>query len=279
MKRVAIIGSPDKPDVAETLDRMRRWLAARAEVVLAELGVSGQRALEARPDLLVVLGGDGTLIGIVRDLGPHQIPIVGVNIGKLGYLAEFTIETLETEGDFLFAGELPETRRVMLAVHVRNRDETFETLAVNDCVLHAGPPYRMIEMRVQVDDDPVARIRGDGLIVSTASGSTAHNLAAGGPILDPQAEAFVITPICPHALTLRPLTIESSRRIVLRVHEANPGTTLAVDGSVTRPFRVGDVVELRRYPAEFRLVRNPNRSIWYALRRKLMWGESPKNHA
>jgi NAD+ kinase len=279
MKRVAIIGSSDKPDVKATMERTQKWLKGRAEVVFAEFNVPSRAALEANLDLLIVLGGDGTLIGAVRDLGQNQIPIVGVNIGKLGYLAEFTVDTLEREGDFLFAGDLPETRRVMLEARLRSNGETFRSLAVNDCVLHAGPPYRMIDVRVEVDDDPVAQIRGDGLIVSTASGSTAHNLAAGGPILDPQAEAFVLTPICPHALTFRPLTIESSRRIVVRVTEANEGTTLAIDGRITRPFRIGDAVELRRYRAEFRLVRNPNRSIWYALRRKLMWGEAPKNHA
>ena len=276
MRRVAIIGSPEKPSAAETLERTKRWLADRAEVVFADLTYDSKRALAEKPDLLIVLGGDGTMIATVHNLREQQLPIVGVNLGKLGFLAEFTIEQLEQEGDFLFAGELPLTRRVMLEVALQDTaGTTFRTPAVNDCVVLAGPPFRMIHMTVEADGDEVAQLRGDGLIIATASGSTAHNLSAGGPILAPTAESFILTPICPHALTYRPLVMDARSRIVLRVTQANPGTTVAIDGQTSRPFHSSDRIEISRYAADFLLVRNPKDSAWSALRRKLMWGEGP----
>jgi NAD+ kinase len=276
MKRVAIIGSPEKLSAAETLERTKRWLADRAEVVFADLTYDSKRALAEKPDLLIVLGGDGTMIAAVHNLREQQLPIVGVNLGKLGFLAEFTIEQLEQEGDFLFAGELPLTRRVMLDVALQQvAGTTFRTPAVNDCVVLAGPPFRMIHMTVEADGDEVAQLRGDGLIIATASGSTAHNLSAGGPILAPTAESFILTPICPHALTYRPLVMDARSRIVLRVTQANPGTTVAIDGQTSRPFHSSDRIEISRYAADFLLVRNPKDSAWSALRRKLMWGEGP----
>ncbi len=280
MIRVAIIGSPEKDSAGNTMERLRRWLEGRAEIVFAELLYDAGKVLPARPDLLFVLGGDGTLIAAVHTLRERQLPIVGVNLGKLGYLAEFTIDQIEAEGDFLFDGELPVTHRVMLQARLEQGDgSSFETMAVNDCVVTAGPPFRMIELTVEADGDQVAEIRGDGLIVATASGSTAHNLSAGGPILEPTAEAFLITPICPHALTFRPLAMTSRRRVVVRVTQANEGTTVAFDGHVCRPFQTPDRLVITRYPADFLLVRNPRHSVWRTLRRKLMWGQSPQNGA
>ncbi len=279
MLRVAVIGSPEKETVPETMRRTCRWLERRAEVVLAEVAFASPRLLGLNPDLLFVLGGDGTLIAAAHTLGEKQIPIVGVNLGKLGFLAEFTIEQLEHNGDFLFRPDLPVTRRVMLDVRIERGDGSSDrTLAVNDCVVLSGPPYRMIELQVEADGDEVAEMRGDGLILATASGSTAHNLSAGGPILEPTAQAFLITPICPHALTFRPVAMDSSRRVTIRGIRVNEGTTVVVDGRVRSGLSASDRVTISRYPADFQLVRNPERSTWYALRRKLMWGASPHNH-
>lgn len=279
VRRVAIIGSPDKSAAPGTLEQTRAWVAQRADVVFTEITYDSQRALAARPDLLMVLGGDGTLIAAVHGLRKQQVPIVGINLGKLGYLADFTIEELEREGSFLFSGELPVTRRAMMEIgleHVDGRRDT--TPAVNDCAIHAGPPFHMIRITVEVDGTEVAVMRGDGLIVSTPSGSTAHNLAAGGPIVEPTGEAFILTPICPHALTYRPMVLDARRRIVIRVPQANEGTTVAADGTVCRPFQANDRIVITRYGADFLLVRNPKRSEWHALRRKLRWGEGPNMH-
>ncbi|MFH1748870.1 MAG: NAD(+)/NADH kinase [Planctomycetota bacterium] len=276
VERVAIVASPDKPAAAGTLERMQRWLQGRAKIVFAEATYNSSRALPLHPDLLFVLGGDGTLIAAVDSLGEQQLPIVGVNLGKLGYLADFTIEELEREGDFLFSGELPITRRIMMGVTLEHIDSSFYRMtAINDCVILAGPPFQMIEVTVTVDGDEVAQVRGDGLIVATPSGSTAHNLAAGGPILEPTGEAFILTPICPQALTYRPLVMDARRRIVIRVLQSNEGTTVATDGRVMRPFQPSDRIVITRFDADFLLVRNPRHSEWYALRRKLRWGERP----
>lgn len=261
----------------QTMERTRRWLGGRAEVVFAEITYDSGKALALSPDLLFVLGGDGTVIAAVHALRERQLPIVGINLGKLGFLAEFTLPQLEQEGNFLFNGELPVTRRVMLHVCLERSDgERFESLAVNDCVVVAGPPFRIIELKLEADGDDVAELRSDGLIIATASGSTAHNLSAGGPILEPTAQAFTLTPICPHALTFRPLAIDSGRQIVVHPRKTNGGTTVVIDGHSTQPFHTGDRLVLSRYKADFLLVRNPRRSIWYALRGKLMWGENPK---
>jgi NAD+ kinase len=274
--RVALVASPDKPTALETLVRMQRWLQGRADVVFAQVGYESHALLSLRPDLLFVLGGDGTLIAAVNGLGQQQIPVVGVNLGKLGYLADFTVEDLESEGDFLFAGELPVTRRIMMEVALEHADGARDrTPAINDCVVLAGAPFRMIQLTVTVDGDEVALVRGDGLIVATPSGSTAHNLAAGGPILEPTAEAFILTPICPQALSYRPVVMDARRRIVLRLVQANAGTTVATDGRVMHSFQANDRIVITRYGADFLLVRNPRRSEWHALQRKLRWGEGP----
>jgi NAD+ kinase len=274
-----MLGSPDKPGATEALARATRWLTGRASVVYSELSFDSHPTLAARPDLLIVFGGDGTLIAAAHGLRKHQVPIVGVNLGKLGYLADFTIDELEHEGDFLFSGELPVTRRAMMEVCFEHDDGRRSlTPAVNDCVVQAGAPFHMIQMTVEVDGDEVADLRGDGIIVATPSGSTAHNLAAGGPILEPTGEAFILTPLSPQALTFRPLVLNSGRRIVMRVVQANKGTSVVIDGRVVHACQPSDRIVVTRYGADFLLVRNPKRSEWHALRRKLRWGEGPNMH-
>ncbi|MBK9128294.1 MAG: NAD(+)/NADH kinase [Phycisphaerales bacterium] len=279
VRHVAILASPSKPAAAELLERVSRWMSERAVVVYCDISFDSGRALAARPDLLVVLGGDGTLIGAVHGLRDRQVPIVGINLGKLGYMADFTLEELEREGDFLFSGSLPITRRALMDVRLERTDGfALHTPAVNDCVVLAGAPFHMIETVVEVDGDRVALVRGDGLIVATPSGSTAHNLAAGGPIVEPTGEAFILTPICPHALTYRPIVLDARRRIVLGLQASNEGTTVSIDGRTTSGFGQGDRITITRYPADFLLVRNPRHSEWHALRRKLRWGEGPNMH-
>ncbi len=277
-KRVALIGAPTKPSVVAAFDRTVAWLRSQADLVFCELTDDSARVAPHAPEMLFVLGGDGTLIAAIHGLGRQQMPIVGINMGKIGYLAEFTLEGLERDGGFLFEDDLELTLRTMLAVRIRKvSGEVIDTVAVNDCVLLAGDPFRIIEIQVDSDGARVARIRGDGLIVATPSGSTAHNMSAGGPILDPLARSVVITPICPYALTLRPVVVAASRRLEIQVEQANAGTTVVVDGRERHRFNVGDTVEISRYPTDLQMVRNPKRSLWYAMRRKLMWGKAPKN--
>jgi NAD+ kinase len=228
-----------------------------------------------RPDLLIVLGGDGTLISAAHNLGADQLPILGINLGKLGFLTEFTLAQLEAFGDQLLHGPLPISRRMMLDVEIVDGESVYSTLAVNDCVIAAGPPFRIMPLNIQVDDDEVARLRGDGLIVATPTGSTAHNLSAGGPIIEPQASSILLTPMCPHTLTFRPMVLEGKRRITVYLREAHEGAHLVVDGRIVRPLAPTERVRIRRHKSDFLLVRNPRENSWAGLRRKLMWGAAP----
>lgn len=278
MTRVGIIASPEKPQVPAALERLSRWLKGRAELVCAELCYDGRKAVDAGAEMIFVLGGDGTLIRVAHSLADRQVPLIGVNLGKLGFMADFTMDQIEQDGAFLFEGQASVARRVMLNVQLESEDgAVFRSPAINDCVVLNGPPYRIVELHVEADGDEVAVMRGDGLIVATASGSTAHNLSAGGPILEPTAEVFILTPICAHALTFRPLVMAASRRLCVRTVQANAGTAIVVDGQTIRPFGDGDRLVLSRFNADFQLVRNPRHSAFRALRRKLMWAESPKN--
>lgn len=276
-KRIAIIGSPEKPAARELLERVRRWVERHGEVAFAEITFDSSRALVTNPDAFIVLGGDGTLISAVHGLGQRQAPILGVNLGKLGYLADFTVDQLEREGEFLFHAELPLTRRALMAIRVESQSgDLHTTMAVNECFVSAGAPFHMIELVVEEDGDEVTFVRGDGVIVATASGSTAHNLSAGGPILDPTSGVFVLTPVCPHTLAFRPVVLPAERTVTIRAQRTNIGTTAVIDGRICHPFLAGDRISITRYPADFLLIRNPIHSPWHALRRKLMWGEGPK---
>lgn len=275
VERVAIIGSPVKPAAVEAMERARRWLYGRAELVFAELTFDSREAWKQNPDLLIVLGGDGTIISAAHNLANDQIPILGINLGKLGFLSEFTLAQLESFGEFLFQGPLPISRRLMLDVSVGRPGSLYQTLAVNDCVVVSGPPFRIIPLQVFVDQEEVARVRGDGLIVATPTGSTAHNLSAGGPIVEPSAAAILLTPICPHALTFRPTVLDAQRQVGIQLRAAHEGTHVVIDGRFVRPLTLEDRITVRRHTAEFLLVRNPRDSAWAALRRKLMWAAGP----
>ena len=171
----------------------------------AELSLDGELALQAGAGRVIVLGGDGTLLGVSRSLGSHQVPLVGVNLGKLGFLAEFTVEELQQQFDRVVSDESLIEQRMLLQVAVlRLRTVRFESLSVNDCVVRAGPPFRMVNLSIAIDGLPLTVVRGDGLIVSTPNGSTAHNLSAGGPIVQSGVKAIVLTPLCPHSLTPPP---------------------------------------------------------------------------
>jgi NAD+ kinase len=272
--RVAILRNPDKPAAEATLADLTACLAARAEVVATGCVGDPEISRRAGLDRVVVLGGDGSIQAVARSMGDRQVPIVGVNFGKLGYLAEFSVEDLGRQLDAVLTDARAVSRRMMLDASIR-RDgaELRRTVAVNDCVVHAGPPYRMIELAILVDGVLLTSACCDGLVISTPSGSTAHNLSIGGPILQSEISAMVVSPISPHALTHRPLVVAGESRIEVQVRHVNEGTTLVIDGQVTVPLAIGDRVAVERCPHEFQLVRNPAQSRWHTLIEKLKWGK------
>ncbi len=278
--RVYLLGNPDKPEAADVLERIRSFAESRCEVVGASLGFDGCVAQQTRAHRLVVLGGDGTLIGVARSLGADQLPIIGVNAGKLGFLAEFSIEDLESCFDRVLAADAAISRRCLLHVTIEHGRGAKETnLAVNDCVIQAGPPFRVIHLDVSINDGHLTRIGGDGLIVCTPNGSTGHNLSAGGPIMQPGVDAIVLTPLCPHSLTHRPLVIERDSVIEIKLEDVNDGTTAIVDGQVSSPLERGDRVLIRRFPSDLLLVRHPLHAPWHNLVTKLHWGQAQAQRA
>jgi len=272
--KVIILRNPTKPAAEAKLASLIDCLSQRAEVIAT--GVVGEpwRSASARPDRVIVLGGDGSILAVVREMGDEQIPVVGVNFGKLGYLAEFSIEDLARNQDAVLSDDSIVSRRMMIdAVVTSNGGEIKRDRAVNDCVVHAGPPYRMIELSISVDDVHLTNASCDGLVISTPSGSTAHNMSIGGPILQSSVNAVVLSPISPHSLTHRPLVVAGESVIEVLVRQANEGTTMVIDGQVSVPLSVGDRVVVGRSAQEFKLVHNPTQTRWYTLTEKLKWGQ------
>ena len=255
---------------------MRSFAQSRCDVVGSGLSLDGSDAVSGRAERIIVLGGDGTLLAVSRSLGTRQTPLVGVNFGKLGFLAEFSIDELKAHFDAVLRNvDLVRERMILQLRVMRDNKLCFESLAVNDCVVHAGPPFRVIDLAVQINDVHLTNIAGDGLIVSTPVGSTAHNLSAGGPLMQGAVMGIVLCPLCPHSLTHRPLVVEHEAQIEITVQQANVGTTALVDGQVSFPLQAGDRLAIKRFSSNFNLVRNPAYPEWHGLVTKLRWGQSP----
>ncbi len=240
---------------------------------LAGTGFEFSSAAE-KADVVIVLGGDGTLISVARAMGDSQIPLVGVNFGKLGFLTPFSLEELIEDFDEVIAANAPTTRRMMLVATVTKASgqSIFESVCLNDCVIHAGPPFRMISLAVQLDGRQLTQLDGDGLIVCTPTGSTAHNMSAGGPILMAEVDGMVLTPINPHSLTHRPIVINAEGKLAVEITECNPGTTAIIDGQVPCSLEEGDRVDLRAADLRASIVLNPRSAKWQHLVSKLHWG-------
>jgi len=267
----------DKPGVAEQIERLHPWLAERAEV-LAVSPANRPLADEARAaDLCVVFGGDGTLLAAARALAETGIPLLGVNLGKLGFLAEFTVEQMQQHFADILAGRVKPTERMMLKAQVANcESHTLSATAVNDVAIHAGPPHRMIDLVVAHGGRRVSQYLGDGLVVSTPTGSTAHNLSLGGPILHPTLDAIVITPVGPHTLSLRPIVLSSDKPITITASRVNAGSDVSIDGQAATGLCDGDIVQITRADRTVRIISCPGRSFFDTLTDKLHWGRGPE---
>jgi NAD+ kinase len=283
-RKIAAVGLCVKPASAqagEAAHQLARRLAERGVSVFADpeaarfVGAPGQsrEVLAEKVDLLVVLGGDGTLLAVARDIGDAGVPILGVNLGQLGFLAEVAPEEQLEVVDHVLRGEFETVARMRLEVRaVRSGAEIACTLALNDLVIKGTDLARMIDLEARTDGTRVGVYHGDGLIVSTPTGSTAYNLSAGGPILMPGARVFVLTPICPHTLTHRPLVLPETARLEIEVRPRDGGAQLTVDGQVGARLESGDRVQVvvSSHPAYF--VVSPFRSRFDVLRTKLGWG-------
>lgn len=280
LPKLVIFGDPAKGPVAEAIDDFTRFLQGKAEIVASCYIEKCTADVLRRSDFAIVFGGDGSIISAARDLGRTHVPVIGVNLGKLGYLAEFSVNELKEFFDNVVAGKTPIERRMLLGCWVseaaQDGRETFHSPAVNEVFITSGPPFRMIELKIAVDGAHVATCVSDGLIVSTPTGSTAYNLSAGGPILAAAMEAMVITPICPHSLSFRPIVIDADSQVEVCCTGGNEGTTVSIDGQVSRTLSVNDVVRVAREASSFLVVNNPSRTPWQTLASKLGWAERPK---
>ncbi len=273
--KVYILANPGKPGLDGPLQHVRRLVEGRGEILDARLGRLDP-AISARADRVIVLGGDGTILAAARAMGTRQVPLIGINMGKLGYLAAFSLDELETHVDRVLTDQTLIGERMMLAVTVDGGGhQKLSSIAVNDCVVHAGPPFRMICLSICLDGSEVTRIVGDGLIVATPVGSTAYNLSAGGPILQPTVKGIAITPICAHSLTHKPLVVDQNVTVRITPERINEGTRVIVDGQAMLPVVMGDQVSVRRSRQNFLLVENPAYPAWYTLVEKLKWGQAP----
>lgn len=275
--KVLLAASPDRPATASILDEVRRIVAKHAEIVAEIQADSAALSANLLFDRMVAVGGDGTLIAQLRRILDRGMPLVGVNSGRLGFLAEFDPISLEEQADSIFGPNPLVRQRMVMDVIVKRRDGTvvYHGVAVNDVVVSAGFPFRMIELRLEFSGNVGPDVSGDGIIIASPVGSTAYTVSAGGPIVHPDVEALIVTPICPHSLGFRPIVVPSHLDISVRVERANDGTALMLDGQTNIRLAVGDMIQVGRHQSMARLVGNPDVTYWQQLLSKMRWAAPP----
>ncbi len=292
---VLILANHSKAQVRDALHDLRTWLEDRADVV-GDMDTSKVNRESARSlpqaDLALVLGGDGTFLSQARAMIDRDVPLLGINFGKLGFLAEFTIESVKEHWEKIVGGQCRTTHRIALDVAVYPANSPlwgigeamphaeFRSVAMNDSVVTAGSPYRMIELGLAIEPGRASTrptlFSGDGLIVSTPSGSTAYNVAAGGPIVSPGVDALAVTPICPQSLAFRPIVLSAQNDIWLKLHSVNEGTTLVIDGQESCRLKAGQQVHIQRHQNTVCLIHNPSHNYWSMLAEKMQWAARPR---
>jgi NAD+ kinase len=288
IKRIGIVLKPNQPDALRTVCELVTWLAERGITLVGTPEIERERieqetgcAVEQLPaeelagkvDLILVLGGDGTMIATSRMLGAREVPVLGVNYGGLGYLAEFRIEELFQALESILSGNFRLDRRVMLDVELRRGGDLItRNRVLNDVVINKSALARIIEIEALLNQHFVNAFRADGLIISTPTGSTAYNLSAGGPVIFPSMNAVVITPICPFTLSNRPIVVPDTATIELLLKTDREEVTLTLDGQVGFSLNVEDRVVIRKSSVTFNLVQPSNRNYFDVLRDKLRWG-------
>jgi len=288
IERIGIVLKPHQPEALKTICELAVWLVERditmvggpqieRERIEHQTGCSVEEVdpekLAGEVDLMLVLGGDGTMIATARMIGDREIPVLGVNYGGLGYLTEFRIEELFSALESILAGNYRLDRRVMLSVQLRRDDNPQMTNRVlNDVVINKSALARIIEIEAYLNGQFVNAFRADGLIVSTPTGSTAYNLSAGGPVIFPSMNAVVITPICPFTLSNRPIVVPDDAEIELILKTGKEEVALTLDGQVGFPLEVADRVVIKKSRTTFNLIQPSNRNYFDVLRDKLRWG-------
>jgi NAD+ kinase len=272
--RVLVLADRSRPEVAAVLQELETDLATWSSTVQHEDSTT-HAALPSDIDLAVVVGGDGAMISQGRRLVGLGIPLVGINCGRLGFLAPFDVDSLRACAHGVFSDTPPICHHMLMEVLHESADNTHTSIAVNDAVVTAGPPYSMIELALRIGGVEGPHMRGDGLIVASPTGSTAHNLSSGGPIIGPGVDALVVSPLAPQSLAFRPIVMDAEQGVELEVVRGNEGTTLVIDGQQLTPLAQGDRIVIRRHHQTIPLVTRADEPFWRILLDRMRWAVPP----
>jgi len=286
IKKIGVVANIEKEKSLELTRHLKQWAEKRGVEVYLEQQIAGRleekdgldrKNLAGIVDLLVVLGGDGTMLRTARAVREMDVPIVGINLGGFGYLNEINVNEMDEAMEMILAGNYQIEKRMMLDVVISRGDggQSRERTVLNDVVINRGNLSRIVELETSVDDHYLATFKADGLILSTPTGSTAYSLSAGGPIVFPQQDSIIINPICPHTLTNRPLILPENVLIKVVLWTKEMGATVNMDGQASFILEAGDTVTVRKSRYMTKLVTSPHRDYMEILRTKLGWGGFP----
>ncbi len=280
--KIGVVTKLNKEEAVEEAKKLLAWAQEKGVEVFIDRDLAmktgygegyDKNRIPELIDVLVVLGGDGTLLSAARLVGTKEVPILGVNLGSLGFLTEIALDELYDVMEKVLRGEYECEERMMLCARVyRWGEEVAAYTVLNDAVINKGTLARIIDLETKVDGEYITTYRADGLIISTPTGSTAYSLSAGGPIVHPSLNSIIISPICPFTLTNRPIVLPEHMKIEVTLKTPESDVLLTLDGQVGFPLRVGDIVKVERASRHLLLIKSPTRSYFEVLRKKLKWG-------
>jgi len=281
-KKIGVFCKPKAPSATDILGRLIPWLRKQNYHIFLDTGTAAiinetssyeKREISQQADLLIVLGGDGTLLSIARAAHPHNIPILAVNLGSLGFLAEISIDELYPTLENILAGKFEIENRMLLNACIwRNGEKVEDHNVLNDVVINKGAVARIISLQVLVNGQYMTSYRADGLIIATPTGSTAYSLSAGGPIIHPSMHTLVLSPICPFTLTNRSILIPDQSIIQVKLAAEYDDVRVTLDGQEGYDMRAGDILKIKKTKTSLQLIRGPNKNYYQILRDKLHWG-------
>ncbi|OGC91648.1 MAG: hypothetical protein A2142_08675 [candidate division Zixibacteria bacterium RBG_16_48_11] len=286
MRSIGITANPNNPQVTQALKRVIKWCRKsrvnfKVDSNFAKLALSSGQFCQKNQlwqgnDLLVSLGGDGTLLSAAQATGYHQIPILGINLGGLGFLTQLTARDIESGLERVKKGEFETEKRLALQIQRIKPQRSKVFYALNDAVLHKGEVAHLISFEIWVGKEFICSFTADGVIVSTPTGSTAYSLAAGGPIIHPHMEAIIVTPICPQTMATRPIIFSAQEKLIIKLGRVRSKSQVMLDGQTGFPLHKGDEIQIKKAKHKVTLVKFPEGSFYGILRQKLHWGLLPK---
>jgi NAD+ kinase len=285
IRKVGIVANSEKEITAEYTRSLKQWLEERGRevfiesIVAAKIGIRGGlrwEELASKTQLIVVLGGDGTMLRTARYVARHNVPIVGINMGSFGYLTEVNLNEMHSALELILSGKYTTEKRMMLDVVIKRGKTILAAGSVlNDVVINRGNLSRIVELETSINNMYLTTYKSDGLIISTPTGSTAYSLSTGGPIVYPEKDLIIINPICPHTLTNRPIILPDESVLKVTLWSKEKGAALTLDGQENCRIRSGDVITIKKSKYVTKIIPSPYRSYWEILRSKLGWGGLP----